>query len=244
MSTSEPTIEPRSGLLNVVDIIVAPNAAFARLSVVPTWGWAFLVATLAGIAGSLLAGPATLHAFEQWGPPLYAQSFQHLGSAERDQQVARAMSVGRIFVQFGWVGVPIALLVGSLVQAVVLLIGNAIGKGQGSFAKFYALSMTAAVVGVGLTYLLAGVIALIRGPGAYDTPTGVVSAVPGLAMLVPGATGKLQAFLSTLSVTALWSTALVALGMVAIARVSRPVAWTTALVTLLGGALIATAAVH
>jgi len=217
VNTSETTVEPRSGLLNVVDIVVAPQAAFARLRVVPTWGWAFLAASLLGIAGTLLAAPANLHAWEQYAPAIYAQVFQNLDPAQRETAIQRAVQYGHVIQQLGWIAIPIVLLVATLIQALILLVANAIGRGDGTFARFYALVMTCAVVGSGVGLLLAGLIAVIRGPAAYDTPTAVQAAVPGLALLAPGAGPKL------------------------LANVSRVVAWVTSAFILLATAAVVAA---
>jgi hypothetical protein len=241
VNTSETTVEPRSGLLNVVDIVVAPQAAFARLRVVPTWGWAFLAASLLGIAGTLLAAPANLHAWEQYAPAIYAQVFQNLDPAQRETAIQRAVQYGHVIQQLGWIAIPIVLLVATLIQALILLVANAIGRGDGTFARFYALVMTCAVVGSGVGLLLAGLIAVIRGPAAYDTPTAVQAAVPGLALLAPGAGPKLLAFLTVINVTSVWSMVLLALGMIAVANVSRVVAWVTSAFILLATAAVVAA---
>ena len=76
MSTSPDTVGARPGLSNIVDIIVSPNAAFDRLRAVPTWGWAFLVATLLGIAGAIVIGPAVAHALDASMPAQLAANPQ------------------------------------------------------------------------------------------------------------------------------------------------------------------------
>lgn len=245
MNTSEPTVTPNSGLLNVADIVVAPNAVFARLRIVPTWGWAFLVASLLGIAGYLLGGPANMHAFETYGPAVYANTpqFQSMDAAHRAQAVQNAMTYGRVFVQFAWVFVPIGLLFGSLIQAAIMLIARIITRAQGTFAQFYALSMTTGVVS-SLGFLLAGVIAVIRGPAAYATPIAFQQGIPGLAMLAPGAGPKLAALLTVLNVPALWALVLAALGLLAIGNFSRVAAWGTILVSLLLTVLFVVSTAH
>jgi hypothetical protein len=233
VSEIEPTVPPRSGLLNVVDIVVAPNAAFERLRIVPTWGWAFLVATLLSIAGMLLCIPAQMHAFDVSAPALLGAQTQNIDPAQREATLQRITSVSHLVLQLTWIAAPIFILIAALLQSVIMLIGNGIGKGQGTFAKFFALAITVAVVGSGLALLLAGVIAVVRGPNAYEVPAQVLGAIPGLALLAPGASPKLFGFLATINVVSVWATALLALGMIAIARVSRGVAWATALVMLL-----------
>jgi hypothetical protein len=238
VNTSEPTVPPNSGLINVADIIVAPNAAFARLRIVPTWGWAFLVASLLGIAGALLAEPAIAHAWDQYGPPQLAVQFQNVDAAQRSKMIAQATQASHLVFQFVWISVPIGLLIASLLQALVMMVANAIVHGEGTFSRFYALAMNVGVVGIGLSWFLIGIIAVVRGPGAYATQTAVSGSVPGLALLAPGAGLKLATFLSALNVTAIWSIALLALGMMTIARLSSAAAWTTAIIMLVLSSVI------
>jgi hypothetical protein len=238
LNTSETTVEPRSGLLNVADIIVAPKAAFESLRIVPTWGWAFVITCVLGIAGLLLTIPAQLHAFTQYAPALYAQQFQSMDPAQRAAAVQRAVDYGQIFVKYSWVVIPFVVLLAALVQALIMLIANAVGRGDGTFGRFYAVSMNSAVVGTGVTALLAGLIAVIRGPAAYDTAISVQASVPGLALLAPGAAPKLLTFLTAINVGSVWSIVLLALGMMVAARIPRAVAWTTAVAILLLSALL------
>jgi hypothetical protein len=233
LSTSETTVEPRSGLLNVVDIVVAPNAAFARLRVVPSWGWAFLVTTVLAIAGSILTEPAVLHALGQTLPAQMAQQMQNVEPAQRDARIQQTLALIHQFWWVGWIFVPIFILAVALIQALIMQIANAAGHGDGTFGRFFALAVTIEVVGYGLLTLLQGIIALVRGPDSFDTPAAVTASVPGLAMLAPGAGTKLLTFLAFFNVVSLWTTALLALGMIAVARIPRVTAWATAGLTLL-----------
>ena len=99
--------------------------------------------------------------------------------------------------------------------------------------------MTTGVVS-SLGLLLNGVIALIRGPGSYDTMQSVQMGLPSLALLAPSGPPKLLAFLAVLNVTTLWATALTALGMTVVGHVKPPIAWTFAIVSLLIAASFAT----
>jgi hypothetical protein len=221
----------------VVDIIVAPSAAFARIRVIPTWGWAFLAASIIGIIGILLAQPASLHALQVSGPAMYGSNpaVTQLPPDKQPEMIARMVGFGTVMLRFQFLFVPIGLLIGSLLSAVIMLIGNAISRGDGTFKRFFALSMTTAIV-TSLGFLLNGVIAIVRGPGGYDTMQSVQTALPSLALLVPGAGAKLGTFLGGLNVTSIWATVLSALGMIAVARINPPIAWATALLLLLCGA--------
>jgi hypothetical protein len=240
LSTSETPIGPRPGLSNVADIIIAPNAAFARIRLVPTWGWALLAASVIGIIGFLLAMPASLHALQVSGPALYATNpaVTQLPADKQPAMIERMISIGRIVVEIQSFLVPIFILLGGLFSALIMTIANAISRGDGNFKRFFALAITVSVVGaIGL--LLNGLIATVRGAAAYETMQSVQSSLPSLALLAPGAGSKLATFLGVLNVTALWSTALTALGMIAVGRVKPAIAWSAAILMLLAGASFA-----
>ena len=235
MSTPQPAAAPRSGLANIVDIIIAPNAAFERLRQVPVWGWAFLVAVLLGIAGTIVAGPAIQHAMETSMPATLAasDSIAKLPADQQQKQIAAIMSFSRILAKFYWVFIPPGLLIAGLIQALIMLIANAATRGDGSFKKFFALSITVSVVGTGLASIVLGVIVTLRGANAFETTTAVQSAVPSLALLAPGAKGALAGFLGALNVFVLWATALIALGMARVGRIPVGAAWATAIIMVL-----------
>jgi hypothetical protein len=129
--------------------------------------------------------------------------------------------------------VPIGVLISGLVQALIMLIANAVGHGDGTFKKYYTLSVNVSVVGVGLSSLLIGVIVLVRGMNSFDSPTAIQGAVPSLALLAPGVRGALGGFLGSVNIAALWAIALLALGMNGVGRIPRVTAWVTAIVMLL-----------
>jgi Yip1 domain len=235
LSTSAPAIGPRPGLSNVVDIVVAPNAAFERLRQVPTWGWAFLIATVLGAIGSLLAEPAMLHALQTSLPAKLAANpaIASLSPEQQQKQIAMMMGFSKIMAQIGFIFIPIGILLAALLQALVMLVANAAGRGDGTFVKYFALSVNVSVIGVGLLYLVLGIITLVRGASSYETTTAVQASLPSLALLAPGARGALAGFLGALSVFALWATVLLALGMQRVGRVAPPLAWVAALFMLL-----------
>jgi hypothetical protein len=238
LSLSETTVDRRSGLLNVIDVIIAPKAAFSRLRVVPTWGWAYLVATLLGIAGTLAIEPAVLHAIDKSLPAqmLANPKMAQLPAAQQSQAVARGIAFAHALVRFQWIAIPIGLLIAGFVQAVVLTIANAVARGDGSFAKYFALSETVMVVGSGLSALAMALIVVIKGPDAFDSQSAVVGSIPSVAMLVPGAKGPAAGFLLGLNVFNLWATVLLAIGATIVGKVKPAAAWTAAIIMLIGAA--------
>ncbi len=235
MQTPKASLDRRGGLANVIDIVIAPNAAFARLHEAPVWGWALLVASLLGILGALLAQPAIIHGLERSLPAQFAASPQIAALPPEKQQtaIANALAVTKAITQFSWIGTPIIILIIGLIQGLIMLIANAITRSEGTFKRFFALSITVTIVGIGISSVIVGLIAELRGAGSFDDPAAVAALSPGLVMLVPGAHGKLQAFLSVLNVFAFWSTALLALGMIGVAKMPRVAAWATAIIMLL-----------
>jgi len=234
LSTSETAIGPRPGLSNVVDIVVAPNSAFDRLRRVPTWGWAFAVATVLGAIGSLLAAPAILHALQTSMPAQLAASpgIAKLPPDQQQKTIEMSMSFARIITQISFLFVPIGILVIALIQAIVMLIANAAGRGDGTFGKYFALSVNVAVIGVGLNSIVLGIIVLVRGASSFETATAVQGSLPSLALVMPGAKGGTAGLLGALNVFAIWATVLLALGMQRLGRVSPVVAWIAAIFML------------
>jgi hypothetical protein len=235
LSTSAPTTARPNGLATAVDIIVAPAAAFAKLREAPTWGWAFLIATVLGIISSLISGPAILHALQTTLPAQLAANpdIAKLSPEQQQTMINNMMGYTTMFAKFSFVFVPIAILIAALVQGLIMLIANAAAHGDGSFKKYFALSVNVSIVGVGLSSLVIALIVLVRGASSFETTASIQGAIPGLGLLVPGAHGAVAGFLGSMNIFALWSIALLALGMTGVGRIARVPAWTTAIVMLL-----------
>ena len=238
MSTSPSSAGSRGGLSNAIDIIIAPNAAFDRIRAVPTWVWPFVIATVLGIVGALLTQPAVVHAMETAMPAQFAANpaIAKLPPEQQQKQIAAMMGFAMTMTKITWLFTPFIILLVGLIQGLVLTIANAIGKGGGNFARFFALSITVCIVGSGLYYLVLGLIVLVRGPAGFDTMIGVNTAVPSLALLAPTAQGFVVGFLAAFNVFYLWAAALLALGTIRIGRVSPAIAWTAAALIVLGTA--------
>jgi hypothetical protein len=230
LSTPQASLDRRGGLANVIDIVIAPGTGFARLRQAPVWGWAFLVASLLGIAGSLLLAPAILHALEHTLPAQLAANpaIAALPPDQQREKIATVLAVTRTMASVTWVFFPLVLLFSALIQALVMTVVNAATRGDGSFAKFFALSITVGIIGAGFSSLILGVIAAIRGPASFEDAAAVQAVMPGLAVLVPGARGTLAGFLAPLNVFNIWAMVLLALGMIAVGRIPRAAAWATA----------------
>lgn len=231
----------RGGLANIADIIIAPATAFDRLRAAPTWGWAFLVATLLGIAGTLMILPAVMHAADLTMPATMAATPQiaKLPPSQQARAIANAMKFARIGFQLSWLFIPIGVLLTGAVQAVIMLVANAAGHGDGTFKKFFALSQNVSVIGLGLASLVAGLIVTMRGANSFETLSSVRGVTPSLALLAPGASALTNAFLSAFNVFTIWATVLLAIGMTGVAHIPRIPAWVAAIGMLLGTAALA-----
>lgn len=235
MSTSETSLGSRPGLSNAIDIVVAPNAAFDRLRQVPTWGWVFLISTVLGIIGALMIEPAMLHAMDTSLPAKLAANPQ-IAKLPADQQqtaIATQLKVSHVFLQLLPLFVPVTLLVAGVLQALVMTIANAIGRGDGSFVKYFALSITVSIVGYALATLVLGPIVMLRGASSFEQQSAITGALPSLGLLAPGVKGFLGGFLGGITVFNLWATALLALGMQRVGRIGAGVAWGAAILMLL-----------
>jgi hypothetical protein len=231
-----------NGLKTAWDAIVAPKEAFAAIRVVPVWGWALAIAILLSAAGSYLVVPALQHAFTADFPRMVAQNpaLSDLTPAQRQAQLAVSV---RIF-SFAWIftifGVPFYCLVNS----VIMLVFDKLGRGDGTFAKYWASACNIGIVAYGLQSLVFGAIALARGANSFGSMAAFQSAMPSLALLAPAAAPKLHAFLATVSVFSVWSTGLTIGALAVVGRAQRFQAWLGGLLVYLYPTIIAVWSAH
>jgi hypothetical protein len=238
---TEPALgKSAGGLQTAIDILVSPREAFARLRETPTWGWAYLIAVLLSIIGTLAITPALKHAMEAGMPAVLAASPQiaKLPPDQQQQAIAQGVSIQVAIVNFTWLFTVVVVPFIVAVQSVVMLIANQIGRGDGNFRRFFALAMNVQIAGA-VGGLIVAAIVLLRGATSFTEPAQLQGAMPNLGMLAPGGPHVLVAFLGGINVVGLWQCALLAYGMMAVAKISRPVAWTTAAVMLLSIAVLA-----
>lgn len=234
MGVSTPLAAKANGLSTVLDVVLSPREAFERLREAPTWGWAFLVAAILAMIGGYLATPATVHAV-QTGWAAQAASNPQMAQMSAAQQ-QRILNFTLVFVRWGWLMAPIAILVGALAETLVMLLFKAVGRSAATFKELWCASMNTLVVGVGVYNIVNAMIALVRGPQSYNTMVDAFKSLPSLAWLVPHAPLKLLVFLSAFNVISMWGAVLLAYAMFYGARVSKVNAGTCALVvTALAG---------
>jgi hypothetical protein len=225
-----------SGLQTALDVTIAPRTAFTNLRETPRWAWAFAISCMLGIIGSLAIAPVVAHVMgaEMASRLAVDPQLAALPAAERQARIAQISGFAQIAVRFAFVFIPFGLAAGCALQALVMLIANAIGKGDGNFTKFWALAVNAAVVGTGLASVALAIIVLIRGADGFASSAQITGALPGPAMFVPAGAKAAAAFFGVMNIFALWDMALLVLGMMIVARLSRTTAIVTAIVILLG----------
>jgi len=228
-----------SGLTILWDVVIAPRAAFAALREQPTWLWAFIITGILGMIGALLAIPASQHMsaamFQQM-----AQTDPRIAQMTPDQQ-QRALHIQQTVQQYIWLAYPVFVLIAALVTGLVMLILNAISGGDGNFKRFFALAMNVALINWGISYLLVGIVAALRGPESFSSARDMVALLPSLAWLAPGAPVKLAVFLGSIGLFTIWSMCLLSFGMQQTSRIKPAVAWIGAVVIVFASAAIGSA---
>jgi hypothetical protein len=234
MSSDSPAQRHTGGLQTALDIIIAPRDAFARLRESPTWGWAYLIAAALAVVAALAIVPALRHAIETGMPAQLAAnpSIAKLPPDQQQKMIAQAVSLQALLVNFTCVFQALGLLIVAAVQSLVMFVATKAGHGDGSYKQLWALAINVQVAGA-VGSLVAAAIVLLRGPNAFANPASIAAALPSLALIVPGAPPVPAAFLAALNVASIWQAVLLGLGMIAVARVSRPAAWTAAVLMLL-----------
>jgi hypothetical protein len=229
----------RSGLQTALDISIVPRAALHALREAPTWGWAFLISALLAMGATFAMSPALDRAIERELPAKLAASPQmaQLPADQRDTLIARQTQFTQTAAKFACVFVPFGLAIGCALEAAIMLVANAIGNGDGTFKKFWALAVNAAVVGTGIASLAWLAIILLRGADGFASAAEVSNALPGLGTFVPPEAKAAAAFFGALNVFTIWDAMLLAGGMTIVARLPNRTAIAAAAVILLGTGL-------
>lgn len=241
-STTSTAPPSANAFKTIVDTIVAPSEAFQAIRSNPTWGWALTIAILLAAISAFLMVPAFLHATISGYPAMIAQNPQLAQMTPAQQQMGLTMS--EKFLPFSWVFVIFGIAISVLVSAAIMTLFNALGKGEGSFAKYWAAAANIAVPIAGLGSVITLVIVLARGVSSFSSMVSVQAAMPSLALLAPGASTKLMAFLVAFTPFSIWGAALVVIAMLTIGRVPKMQAWLAGIIMLLIGPLFALAFTH
>jgi hypothetical protein len=230
----ESTETPKAnGLKTAIDIVIAPKEAFESLRVSPTWGWAFLITVVLAIVAFFVMMPASIHGMA--GDLATNPQMQQM----TPEQSQKALDITKTFFPLGAVIIPIVVLFFSLIEAVIMLVFNAMGRGSGTFKTLWASSVNIGVI-YGLSQIVGMVVVLLRGADSFATAGEVQRAIPSLALLAPAGAGiKLVAFLATITPFSIWSIVLVMMTMTIVARVPKLQAWLAAILCWVLPALLA-----
>ena len=228
-----------NGLKTALDIIVAPGEALASLKLVPTWGWACLIATVLLLGGYAMQRPAQLHAAVGTVQHMVATNSMFAGMTDEQKQkiVENAQHPPAFQAVIGVIGGVFTLFAAVLLNAVILLLASMVGSGSAGFRQLWAGSMNVAIPTFGLNYVVLGAICIALGPDHFATSMDLFRAVPGPAMLLP-AQGLLGGILMGLNVFMLWGCVLNIMMMRTVAGVKGAISWIAPVLILLGGALI------
>ena len=230
-----------NGLTTVVDTIVAPKEAFERLRVAPTWGVAALIIVVLTILSAILAQPVNNHVGVAMVQHMIATNPSISGMSDAAKQKMlddaahpAAWKAFGLNPLLGVVGMGFVFLL----NALCLLIGNALGRGTGSFRSLWAASVNIGVPTAALGQLFVAIVGIIRGPEAFASMADLFHAVPSLAWIVPGAGGLIGGMLGSISVFVLWGLALNYMALRHTAEVKGTVAWIVPAAITVVGALV------
>jgi Yip1 domain len=230
----------KSNALNtIIDTIIAPKNAFGAIRNAPTWFWAFAVSIILAMVGAYLCIPANQHALAADWPNMVAKSPALAGMSSTDQQ--SALSNAQKFSAFGFIIFIFVVPIFNVIVAAIMALFNTLGRGEGTFGKYWAAACNIGVVSFGIGSILIAAIVLARGADSFSSPQAIQAAVPSLAMLAPGSSPKLLAFLNAFGPITLWTTGLSIVAMLTIGRVPKLQAWLTGIVLFLVPTLLAVA---
>ncbi len=241
MTVDTPLSAKRSGLMTVVDTIVSPREAFETLREVPMWGWAFIVVIALMLVAALLEREASAHAGYVFTQQLIAHNstIAQMPDAKKQQMLADAAHPTLVKQLTGYLFIPVILLILVVLQALMSLIGNAVGKGQATFKQLWCAQMNISVASLGISAIIIGVIAMVRGPNSFNSIIDLQNVLPSLAFFTGGNTTPLTVFLGRINPFTVWGTVLSAVAMMTIAKTSKAISYTFPILTLLFGAAIA-----
>lgn len=239
MAIDAPVAPARAnGLTTALNVIVAPREAFEALRDAPTWGWAFFIAAVLMAIGMFLASPASDHANLIMTQHMVAHSpfLANATDAQKQKMLADAQNPTLGKHVLGIVISLAFLLIVAAFQALVLLIGNALGRGTASYKQLFSAAVNIAVVGSGLMWVVLGIITILRGAATFSSPADLVGAVPGLGYIAGSSGAGTATFLASINIFTVWSAVLMAAAMIVIAKVSKVIAYSFAALLLILGA--------
>lgn len=221
---------PANALKTAWDTIVAPAEAFQSIREVPTWGWALTITIVIAVIANFMMLPASEHIVSSSWQTAVASNPQ-LSQMSPAQQQAMFQMQQRI-ASFGWLGTIVMVPAFCAIGAIVMLLFDKIGRGEGSFARYFAAYANISIPAFALGNLIVALIVRVRGPQTFTTQVSLLQVMPSLGTFLPF-TGKLGAFLATITPFSIWGTALIIIAMLTIGRVPKLQAWLAGIVLFL-----------
>ncbi len=200
----------------VVDVLVAPRAAFGSIRDVPRGWLAVIVVCVLALLGALGELPASRHVLEA---TFGSSDAAALTPAQRAQAVDLATKGQWALVVLAPLATLAAIGWGTLAFAAA-----AAASGAAQLRRAFALAATIAVVRLGVGALAVAAIALARGAASFTTQYALTVAMPSLAWLVPPGAPKLAAALATINPFQIWTFGLALTGATLVLGVRRPLA--------------------
>lgn len=242
MTSDVETQAPPSALETAANIVIMPGEALAALRRSPTWGIALLAVLAMTALSAFLMTPAMQFAYTAQWPQTVAKTpaLAQMSVAQQQLQLFFALQ----FVKFSWMFVVATVPVTLLVQAVTMTLANAVGRGEGTFKRYWAAAVNVAIASMGLGSVITAIIVLMRGPQGFYSVEQVWGALPSLATLLHSENARILAVCRTVTPFSVWGAYLSSLALLRIGRVSALLAYSTGIVLLAGSALLAAAFTH
>ena len=218
--------------------LIAPEDAFAAIRERPLWVWAMLVTLVLASLGSWLGTPALRHMIEVTMTAQLAND-PHIASLPPDRAAAetqRLVAAGARMANYSWMFSIVVVPIVVLVESTILFLIRSLVRSQASFAQLFSLTMHVQFISIGIGSIVLGIVVALHPASSFRTQGDFISSIPTAAWLFPGAPLKMTTALSSLSPFTIWATAVLGLGLTAVANFTRAVAWITAIGLLLAGA--------
>jgi hypothetical protein len=233
METKAPP-EKANGFATYLSVLTAPTAAFERLRVAPTWGWAMIGTLVLLLVSTFISMPEIMKVAHIAQEQALTQM-----SADRQAVARQSMqSMQGIFPIFAIIGVLVVTWIVWLLSAIVYALGGALSGAVARFGLAWVVSVNLSII-AGVGALVNAIILAARGPDAISSALDQY-ALPSLGMLVHDNV-KMATFLNTYNLDYLWLYVVAVIALERTLTMKRPAAIVTVVVLSLIGAGIATA---
>ncbi len=205
------------GLVTYARVLISPRVAFARLAVVPTWGWAAIAGIVMTLAAMLIAEQAQLH--------MLALSEAHriaaLPPSERLRERVATAQVAPFVASLFVVGALVTPWFTWALIATFVFIAAAIGRGAISIAGAWVATLNSSAV-YGLQMVVNALLVARQDPNSLRTALDLVR-LPSPAWFFPHDVA-LASFLTAYNILSIWYYVVMAIALERLMRMPRPAA--------------------